>query len=233
MEYKAILDDGSRHDVIRHFGILGMHWGERRYQNSDGSLTEAGRKRYNRGSKRKTNGDAQADKKPVSPGAGPAGGGETDEALQEELRRLQEKEGAGELSAAEHARMQAIKRELYARTRERYNSAIAEAEPKRIKAAILSGHYSSPISKEDGDAVNKYLAQLNDPFANSRSDIMTPREQIRANLDPKHYPGSQNLDSETLRQQKIAMTIYEGQQSAKRAKSRGKTYGRVKVKAKH
>ena len=29
-----------------HFGIKGMKWGVRRYQNSDGSLTKAGKKRY-------------------------------------------------------------------------------------------------------------------------------------------------------------------------------------------
>ena len=31
---------------LYHYGILGMHWGIRRYQNKDGSLTAAGRKRY-------------------------------------------------------------------------------------------------------------------------------------------------------------------------------------------
>lgn len=34
--------------MIVHAGVKGMKWGVRRYQNLDGSLTEAGRKRYNR-----------------------------------------------------------------------------------------------------------------------------------------------------------------------------------------
>lgn len=35
-------------DYISHFGIKGMKWGVRRYQNKDGSLTPEGRKRYGR-----------------------------------------------------------------------------------------------------------------------------------------------------------------------------------------
>lgn len=36
---------------LYHHGILGMHWGIRRFQNKDGTLTAAGKKRYNQGLK--------------------------------------------------------------------------------------------------------------------------------------------------------------------------------------
>ena len=35
-------------EELNHSGIKGMRWGQRRYQNKDGSLTEAGKKRYAR-----------------------------------------------------------------------------------------------------------------------------------------------------------------------------------------
>lgn len=39
-------------DTIYHFGIKGMKWGIRRYQNKDGSLTAAGKTRYSEDYKR-------------------------------------------------------------------------------------------------------------------------------------------------------------------------------------
>lgn len=44
MEYEILNND----DELTHWGTKGMKWGIRRYQNKDGSLTPAGKKRYDR-----------------------------------------------------------------------------------------------------------------------------------------------------------------------------------------
>lgn len=41
------MDNMTYSDELQHWGIKGMRWGQRRYQNKDGSLTPAGKKRYN------------------------------------------------------------------------------------------------------------------------------------------------------------------------------------------
>lgn len=45
--------DLERSNYLEHHGVLGMKWGVRRYQNKDGSLTSAGRKRYGDGNPQK------------------------------------------------------------------------------------------------------------------------------------------------------------------------------------
>lgn len=43
---KHYLLSASNQNELTHFGVKGMKWGIRRYQNTDGTLTEAGKKRY-------------------------------------------------------------------------------------------------------------------------------------------------------------------------------------------
>lgn len=46
MEY--LITRSEHHAELTHWGIKGQKWGQRRYQNKDGSLTPAGQKRYNK-----------------------------------------------------------------------------------------------------------------------------------------------------------------------------------------
>lgn len=46
MSSHTFFDNEATDAFLEHHGVLGMHWGERKYQNQDGSLTEQGRKHY-------------------------------------------------------------------------------------------------------------------------------------------------------------------------------------------
>ena len=46
---------------LYHHGVRGMRWGQRRYQNADGSLTPAGQRRYDRDQREQPNNRRPAD----------------------------------------------------------------------------------------------------------------------------------------------------------------------------
>lgn len=69
-------------DELYHYGVLGMKWGVRRYQNKDGSLTAKGKKRYSSdNSKDNKENDTKPKKKSVSE--------MSDEELSKAIKRLE------------------------------------------------------------------------------------------------------------------------------------------------
>lgn len=49
MDYALYSQQFYRKQYLMHYGVKGMHWGIRRYQNPDGTLTEEGKRRHHLG----------------------------------------------------------------------------------------------------------------------------------------------------------------------------------------
>ena len=77
-------------EIIAHYGILGMKWGIRRYQNKDGSLTPAGKRRLEKLDKeREALTGNQSSKHSSSSSSTKNGSGMSDEELPNVVTRLQ------------------------------------------------------------------------------------------------------------------------------------------------
>lgn len=106
VDYAKTKEDGAKHsddsfeDVLEHHGILGMKWGIRRFQNKDGSLTAAGRKRYGDDipdGDKSSSGDA-SNSTPRTPAK--SASEMTDQELNQALNRLRMEQQYNELTGA-------------------------------------------------------------------------------------------------------------------------------------
>lgn len=134
-----------------HYGVRGMKWGVRRYQNKDGSLTAAGRKRYSedgpdsassaktKSSKGKVSSSASA-KKSVSE--------MTDDEIRQKINRLQLEKQYRDLTKSSEAPKTNRGRDFVQRVIERSGENIATQLTTYVMGKAVNKAFSD-IFKED------------------------------------------------------------------------------------
>lgn len=157
----------TKNGVFYHSGIKGMKWGVRRYQNKDGSLTDAGKKRYNK--------EADA--------------GDYNQTKSDGTRFKQTKKGKVETLKADPSRYakednEAL-RTVVNETRGLTSGlkSINEASIRKTKSKRVKMDLSNMSDKEMRDQINRALLekQYNDMFAPQKST--RGREHVNEVLD--------------------------------------------------
>ena len=170
---------------LTHWGIKGMRWGVRRYQNKDGSLTPAGRKRY---------GD-DADGKPTK------SGGSTSKASSG-------KKSVSDMSDDELAR--AINRK---RLEDQYNSMYPEqvTKGKKFMDSLLN-KVIAPAATESGRRfLTNYLNKMGDDILKDKAkpDELAKLKREHDTLDYKKKIEKLKKDDDLSWDDKIKQQTYE------------------------
>lgn len=151
-----IVEDGTLY--LEHFGIKNMKWGVRRFQNKDGSLTEAGKKRYGSGNDEELSG-----------GGGGGGAPEEDEEMKKKIEEAAKKAG---MTVAEYRKKYA---NVIANMKQAAKSAKQTAKPENMMArasvaAKAAGQVASDVAS--GKSRPKSAKKVYGDYKN-RADVAT------------------------------------------------------------
>ena len=135
---------------LYHWGVKGMKWGVRRYQNKDGSLTDAGQKRYDR-DKLENAGKKKGDK---------VGAADPDRWVREDLSRGRKlaDETSGMVGKLKNANDSAIRNKAKAKMD---LSSMSDQEMRsRINRAILEKQYTDMFAPQKVSKGREYAGKI-------------------------------------------------------------------------
>ena len=135
---------------LYHWGIKGMKWGVRRYQNKDGSLTDAGQKRYDR-DKRENAGKKKGDK---------VGAADPDRWVREDMtrgRRLAD-ESSGMVNKLKNVNDSAIRNQ--AKKKMDLSSMSDQEMRNQINRALLERQYNDMFAPQKVSKGREYASKV-------------------------------------------------------------------------
>ncbi len=170
-------------EELAHHGIHGMKWGVRRFQNKDGSLTAAGKKRYGIGG-----GEADSSGKGGKPPAGKSGGKKVsemnDEELSQVLKRLRMERDIAQIQA------ELKKYELGEQNGQGNNNQNEQnKKQKKNNQEKAESFVKSQSKKFIQTIVAGRLEKLANKIANGDKQTKKKNQNSEIKIDPKKNPG--------------------------------------------